>query len=90
MSTRHADGRAQQRGIPPMIQQLLDLYGEEEHDGHGGVIRYFSKESINQMERDLGHRIVSRLSEWMRAYKVDSTDGRPITCGHRYRRIRRK
>ncbi len=73
-----------------MIHQLLDLYGEEEHDGRGGVIRYFSKESINQMERDLGRRIVSRLSEWMDAYKVDSTDGKPITCGYRYRKIRRK
>ena len=38
MNTRHAEFRAQQRGIPPIIDQLLDLYGHEEHDGHGGVI----------------------------------------------------
>ena len=37
MNTRHADVRAQQGGIPPMIEQLLDLYGQEEHDGRGAI-----------------------------------------------------
>lgn len=90
MNTRHADIRAQQRGIPPMVGQLLDLYGQEEHDGHGGVILYLNKISIRNMERDLGSRPVARLSEWLNAYKVQSSDGNTITIGHRSRRIRRK
>lgn len=82
MST-HAEVRAQQRCIPPMIDHLLDLYGQEQHDGHGAIILYLNKTSIRDMERDLGRRPVSRLSEWFDAYKVKSTDGRTITVGHR-------
>ncbi len=90
MNTKHANVRAQQRGIPPMIDQFLDLYGQEEHDGHGAITLYLNKESIRQMERDFGRRPVSRLAEWFDAYKVKSTDGRTITIGHRKRRLWRK
>ncbi len=90
MNTKHAEKRAQQRGIPPMVDQLLDLYGQEEHNGHGTVILYLSKNSIRNMERDLGRRPVSRLSEWLNAYKVKSIDGLTITVGHRTRRLWRR
>lgn len=90
MNTRHADIRAQQRCIPPMMDQMLDLYGQEEHDGHGAVILYLSKDSIRHMERDLGRRPVSRLAEWFDAYKVKTLDGLTITVGHRTRRLWRK
>jgi hypothetical protein len=90
MNTRHAGLRAQQRCIPPMVDQLLDLYGDEEYDGRGAVIVYLSKSSIRNMERDFGSRPVSRLAEWFNAYKVKSTDGHTITLGHRTRRLWRK
>lgn len=89
-NTQHAMLRAQQRCIPPMVDQLLDLYGQEEHDGHGAIILYLNKKSIKSMERDLGRRPVSRLAEWFDTYKVKSTDGHTITVGHRTRRLRRK
>jgi hypothetical protein len=44
MNTRHAEVRAQQRGIPPMVDQLLDLYGQEEYDGHGAITLYLNKD----------------------------------------------
>jgi len=90
VNTRHASVRAQQRGIPPLIDQLLDQYGEEEYDGHGGVVLYLNKASIRRMERDLGRRPVARLAEWLDAYKVRSKDGHTITIGHRTRRVWRK
>lgn len=90
MNTRHAEARAQQRGIPPLVDQLLDLYGQEEHDGHGAVTVYLDKRSIRRMRRDLGSRPVARLSEWLDAYKVRTLEGRTITIGHRTRRIWRK
>ena len=90
MNTRHAQLRAQQRCIPPLVEQLLDLYGQEEHDGHGAIILYLNKVSIRNMERDFGRRPVSRLAEWFDAYKVKSTDGQTITTGHRTRRVWRK
>lgn len=89
-NTQHAMLRAQQRCIPPMVDQLLDLYGQEEHDGHGAIILYLNKKSIKNMVRDLGRRPVSRLAEWFDTYKVKSTDGHTITVGHRTRRLRRK
>lgn len=90
MNTKHAEIRAQQRCIPPLVDQLLDLYGQEEYDGHGAVVIYLNKNSIRNMEKDLGRRPVSRLAEWFDAYKVKSVDGRTITVGHRTRRVWRK
>lgn len=92
MLTQHAKVRAQQRGIPPLIGTLLDAYGHEQYDGHGGVIRYFDKKSRRQMERDFGRDPVRRLLPgWSNVYKVDSTsDGLTITTGIRTTRIRRK
>ena len=31
-TTRHALTRAQQRGVPPLIDLWLDAYGEEEYE----------------------------------------------------------
>ena len=85
MHTTHAEIRAQQRGIPPFIDQILDLYGHEQYDGHGAIILYLDKQSIRQMHRDYGHRPVARMSEWLSAYKIKSVaDGRTITIGKRY------
>ena len=91
MQTQHARIRAQQRGLPRLIDQLLDQYGKEAYDGRGGVLVYLDKSSIRQMERDMGREPVRRLSEWRDAYKVrSSTDGCTITTGHRHARIMRK
>jgi hypothetical protein len=90
MNTKHAEIRAQQRGIPPMVDYLLDLYGQEEHDGHGGIVVYLNKVSIRHMEKDLGRRPVARLSEWLDAYKVKTSSGTTLTMGHRTRRIKRR
>ena len=85
MQTQHAIQRSQQRGIPPLIQHWLLEYGEENFDGHGAIIRYFTSQSIRHMERDLGREPLRRLSEFMRCYHVESTDdGSVITVGKRY------
>ncbi len=89
MNTIHADVRAQQRGIPPMIDELLDRYGSEEHDHHGCVQVFFDKRSKRRMQQELGARAIAALDRWMNVYKVRSTDGLTITQGHRTRRIRR-
>jgi hypothetical protein len=90
MNTKHAAIRAQQRGIPPMVDQLLDLYGQEQHDGHGAIVLFLNKLSIRKMEQDLGRRPVARLSEWLDTYKVKDMEGNTITVGHRHQRIWRK
>jgi len=89
--SEHAAKRAQQRGIPPLIDEWLDAYGEEVYDGHGATVLYFSKKSIRMMERAYGSSPVRKLSEWHDAYKVvSSNDGKVITLGHRRRRLWRR
>lgn len=89
--SEHARSRAQQRGIPPLIEEWLDEFGEAQYDGRGGVVRYFSRRSIRNMERAFGGAPVRRMSEYLDAYKVESSrDGTTITLGYRRGRMRRK
>ncbi len=91
METLHAKLRAQQRCIPPLIDQWLDQYGEEQYDGHGGVIRFFNHASIRAMNRAFGRAPVSKMVEYFNIYKVESShDGRVITFGHRVKHIKRR
>lgn len=89
MNTQHAKVRAQQRGVPPLIDELLDRYGRERHDHHGAVVVFFDKDSRRSMERELGRSAVACISRWMNAYKVRSTDGCTVTVGFRTRSIYR-
>jgi hypothetical protein len=88
--TYHATARSQQRGIPPLIMQWLDQFGEEQYDGHGAIIRYFSRTSRRIMEREFGSNPVKKMSEFLNIYKVESQDGTVITTGHLTKRIKRK
>ena len=87
--TYHAAVRSQQRGIPPLVMQWLDQFGEEHYDGHGAIIRYFSRASRRAMEREFGSSPVKKMSEFLNAYKVENHDGTVITTGHLTKRIKR-
>ena len=86
----HALSRAQQRCIPPLILQWLDQFGEELYDGHGAIIRYFSRASRRAMERQFGSNPVKKMSEFLNTYKVENQEGTVITTGHLTKRIKRK
>lgn len=87
--TTHARHRSQQRGVPPLITTWLLDYGVEAFDGHGGIIRYFTRESLRNMERDFGAMPLKRLSEYLRCYLVQSNrDSTIITVGKRYAKKR--
>ena len=89
--SRHAAERAQQRGIPPLILEWLQKFGEESFDGHGCIRRYFSKKSIRAMEREFGRRPVSKMCEYLRAYAIEATDsGTIVTTGWRWSRTTRR
>ena len=90
MNTKHAVIRAQQRGIPPLIQDWLLAYGKEVYDGHGYMVRYFTNDCIRKMERDFGRDPIRKLSEFLKSYLVESTDGVVITVGKRHRNSRIK
>lgn len=89
--TKHAKVRAQQRCIPPLIDEWLDRFGEEEYDGRGGIRKYFSRRSIRSMQREFGREPVRRMHDYFDAYKVeDSRGGATVTIGHRDKRLKRK
>ena len=88
MLTEHATKRLKQRGIPPLIRNWLLDYGEANYDGKGAVIRYFTKSSVREMERDFGREPIRRLSELLRCYLVQSIDGVIVTIGKRYQNSR--
>jgi hypothetical protein len=83
----HALQRAKQRGIPPIIIQWLEEFGEQTYDHNGAVILYFTKKSRRRLERAVGREVTRRVSEWLDSYAVQSLDGKLITIGHRYQRI---
>ena len=87
MNGVHVRKQMQRRGIPPLITHWLEDFGEEVHDHHGAIILYFSKTARRRLERSVGRQAVRKLDEWMNTYLVISTDGIPITVGHRYRRV---
>jgi len=91
MNTHHASVRAQQRGIPPLIRDWLLAYGEEDYDGRGGVLRYFSNRSIRMMERSFGREPLRQMTRYFNSYLVESSvDGAVITMGHRLGSMRSK
>jgi hypothetical protein len=74
--------------LPPLIQDWLLAYGKEEYDGRGAIVRYFTNDCIRKMERDFGRGPIRKLSEFLRAYLVESTDGIVITVGKRHKNFR--
>ena len=90
-TSHHAAVRAQQRGIPPLVRDLLTEFGNSQYDGRGGVIKSFNGKSLRRMEKQLGSQPVRCLSRWLDAYIVVSAfDGHTITIGHRDKRINRR
>ena len=83
--TTHARTRAQQRGIPPLIQSWLLDYGDRAHDHRGAVLRFFSKRSLRRLEQAAGHLPVRQHAEYLRSYLVQAiNNGAVITIGKRY------
>ncbi len=90
MKTKHAIIQGQRRCFQPIADEVLDRYGQEQHDGHGAIVLFMSKTSKRAMERDWGYLAVNKLWEIVKdAYKVVTTDGVTITVGHRYQKIHR-
>jgi len=84
-ATSHASIRAQQRGIPPIVVDLLLQFGRREHDHAGAEILYFDRRSKKRVESYAG-ALFCKLSEHLDSYAV-LADGQIVTVGVRYNRI---
>ena len=88
--TIHSAIRMQQRGIPPLIIDWLQQYGESEYSRRA-VIFYFTKRSRKRLAKEFGDRVVSLLSPLLDTYIVmNPRTMELITAGHRFRRIKEK
>lgn len=85
MTTHHADVRARQRGIPPLILDLLLEFGSREHDARGAEIVFFDRHAKKYIEKHTGG-LFSKLNEHLDAYAVLS-GGKIITVGPHLKRI---
>jgi hypothetical protein len=83
--TAHASIRCQQRGIPPLVVDLLLQFGRREHDHSGAEIVYFDHRSKKRIESYAGG-LSSKLSEYLDSYAVVA-DGEIVTVGVRFKRI---
>lgn len=84
-NTMHSEIRQQQRGVPPIIVDLLIRFGNREHDARGGEVLYFDKKSKKKVETYVGG-LFGKLNEHMGAYAVIAS-GKLVTVGSRYKRI---
>lgn len=85
--TRHANVRSQQRGIPPLVVDLLVQFGSSVPAGAGTSKLYFGKADRRRLCAYVG--TMSRvLEEHLDVYAVIASNGEVITVAHRLERIR--
>lgn len=78
MKTKHAEKRAQQRGVNAGIETLLQTFGDKRPAPNGCVIRFFSKKSIQRIELLFGHSFIARNHEKMKSYLIQRRDSHAI------------
>jgi hypothetical protein len=78
--TKHAQVRSQQRGIPPMVQDLLMKFGTSIHLGGGCTKLFFDKRTRRKVQAYAGP-IASFLNDHLDAYLVMSTRQRTTDGG---------
>ena len=89
MKTKHAEVRAQQRGINYRVELLLRSHGEVRPAPRGCVMRFFSKKSIKKMESEFGHFFVAKNHENLKSYLIESREDHVIvTVGKLYQNQR--
>lgn len=86
--TRHAIVRAQQRGISPLVIDLLQEFGAWTKAADGASIRYFDRRAKRKVASYLGPSFAAVRND-MNVYAVLAGDGRVITVAYRLRRIQR-
>lgn len=86
--TQHAETRCQQRGIPPLVIDLLLQFGVCEPAGIGARKVFFDKPAKRRVKAYAGP-IAGLLDEHLDVYLVVNDSDTVITAAHRYDRIHR-
>lgn len=59
--THHAMSRSQQRCFPPIVDELLDRFGEEKYDGYGHIKIVLTKKCFSNIRKEWGRKMASSL-----------------------------
>jgi hypothetical protein len=82
----HAAARLQQRGIAPLVVDLLLEFGATEKSGNGTTKHYFDKPARRRLRAYAGP-LASLLEAHLDCYAVVGSDGTIVTAAHRTTRI---
>ena len=85
--TKHATVRQQQRGISPLMIDLLLDFGSSEPSGNGTALLFFDKPAKRRLESYAGP-LAKAFQEHLDVYAIVDNQT-VITTGHRCDRIRR-
>lgn len=86
--TKHAEIRSKQRGISPLMIDLLLKFGEEEPAGGGARKVYLNKPARRKLHAYAG-ALAPLIDQHLDIYAVVSHDYQIVTVGHRYEHTQR-
>lgn len=87
--TKHAQQRSQQRGIPPIVMDLLTKFGREEWCGKGMVRYTMDKDTRRYLRSYAGKSVYAAIEPYLDCYTVVSEDAdKIITAAHRFKRFK--
>lgn len=87
-TTRHAATRSQQRGIPPLLIDLLRDFGARQPAGQGAQKVFFDKAARRRLRAYAGP-MAALLEQHLDVYAVVNDSDEVITVAHRIDRINR-
>lgn len=85
--TQHCVLRLQQRGIPPLVLDLLSQFGESQYH-EGCEILSFTKKALRRIAQYAGADIVRQIQKYMACYAVFK-DGACVTVAYQLRHHKR-
>ncbi len=83
----HAKFRAQQRGIPEHIVELICAYGRPSH-ARGALSLSLDEDALNRAAEDMSHKSVVRLARFRDVYVIE--DGATVITVARAKRRHRE
>jgi acid phosphatase class B len=84
--TDHAKQRMQQRGIPELAVELINLYGRTEHS-EGGRIRYLDQRARKKVQKVV-LALANNIEKLEAMYYVEGEESVVVTAGHRTQPIK--
>ena len=82
--TTHAEKRINQRSIPKLMLNMLDIYADEEYQKNGTYVLRLSRSGKNKLKKDL-KALLAHFDSLQNCYLVEDSKGNVITAAHTYK-----